>query len=68
MKPFFTESDFCDVGGYLLNPKACVERANAKTEKLMAVVEKVLRQEDQRGYPTTAEWHAIQKAAQETKV
>lgn len=67
-KPFFTESDFCDAAGYWKSRDHVIKQANEKAAKLIAVVEKVLRQEEQSGYPTTAEWYAIQKAAQETKV
>lgn len=67
-KPFFTESDFCDNAGYWKSRDYVIKQANEKAAKLIAVVEKVLRQEEQSGYPTTAEWYAIQKAAQETKI
>jgi len=66
-KSFFTESDFCDSGGYLKNPSYCIDHANKKVAALVAVVEKVLRQDEQRGYPTTAEWFSICKAASEVK-
>lgn len=64
-KQFFTMDDFCDVGGYLLNPKSCVERANKKVEKLIELAEKVKRQSRVLGYPTTNEWFHIEKAASE---
>ena len=59
MKPFFTESDFADDGGYWKSRSYCIEHANKKVAALVAVVEKVLRQDEQRGYPTTSEWHSI---------
>ena len=67
-KPFFTESDFCDDGGYWKSRDYVIKQANKKAAKLVDLLEKILRQEEQSGYPTTAEWYAIQKAAQETKV
>jgi hypothetical protein len=66
-KPFFTESDFCDDGGYWKSRDYVIVQANVKVEKLVDVVERVLRQDEQRGYPTTAEWFSICKAASEIK-
>lgn len=66
-KPFFTESDFCDAGGYWKSRDYVIDRANERVAKLIEVVEKVLRQDDQRGYPTTTEWHAIAKTAKDAK-
>lgn len=67
MKLFFTEADFCDAGGYLKSPSFCIEHANKKAAKLTDLLEKILRQDDQRGYPTTTEWHSIAKAAKDVK-
>ncbi len=67
-KPFFTESDFCDAGGYWKSRDYAIKQANEKVAKLVGVVERVLRQDEQRGYPTTAEWFAICKAASDVKV
>lgn len=65
MKYFFTESDFCDEGGYWKSRDYVLRKANERVIKLVAAVDKVIRQDDESGYPTTAEWHAIQKAARE---